>query len=403
MNSRADLVVVGAGIIGLATARSLSQLHPNLRIVIVDKESAVGMHQTGHNSGVLHAGVYYPPGSRKATLCRQGKAQMEQFARDNGIPYERCGKLIVASNNSEIPALEELERRARVNGVEGIEMVGPERIHELEPHVSAVRGLWSPGTGIIDFSAVATAMADELRRGGVEILLGSEVRALRDGSDERIVVLQDRSIATRDLVVCAGLQADRLARMTGTKGPRIVPFRGDYYALTSEARRYVRGLIYPVPDPRFPFLGVHFTKRIDGEVWAGPNAVLAFAREGYRRRDINLRDVAGTLTYRGFLRVASHYPTVGMAEMYRDFSKRAFLGALQKFVPSLTSADLVPGPSGVRAQAIDRAGNMVDDFAVGGSAHVLHVQNAPSPAATASLAIGEWLARLAEERFGLNA
>jgi L-2-hydroxyglutarate oxidase LhgO len=335
-------------------------------------------------------------------MCRAGKAELEEFAREHGIPFEHSGKLIVATDESERSRLAELMVRAEGNGVAGAELVGPDRMREIEPHVVGVQALWSPETGVIDFRRVAEALADDIRSAGGEILLGCRVLAIRELAQGRVLETDGGFIATRDLVVCAGLQADRLASMTRTPGPRIVPFRGDYYLLRPEAAPLVHALIYPVPDPRFPFLGVHFTRRIDGEVWAGPNAVLAFAREGYRRRDIDLREMARILTYRGFLRVGARHMSTGLGEMWRDFSKRAFLGALRRFIPELTLADLLPGPSGVRAQAIDIRGQMVDDFAIGESAHVLHVQNAPSPAATSSLAIGSWLAEAVRERFELR-
>jgi len=397
-----DVVVVGAGIVGLATARQLLRSKPGLKITVVDKEPTIAAHQTGHNSGVLHAGVYYAPGSRKAVMCRAGKAELETFAAEHGIPFERCGKLIVALDESERPKLADLLVRAEGNGVVGAELVGPERMNEIEPHVVGVGALWSPETGVIDFRRVAGALAHDIESADGEILLGRRVTAIKELPGECLVETTGGTMVARDLIVCAGLQADRLAAMTGTPGPRIVPFRGDYYLLRPEAAAMVKGLIYPVPDPRFPFLGVHFTRRIDGEVWAGPNAVLAFAREGYRRRDISPVDMARVLTYRGFLRVAGKYLSTGLGEMWRDFSKRAFAASLARYVPELTPADLLPGPSGVRAQAIDIRGGMVDDFVIGGSAHVLHVQNAPSPAATASLAIGTWLADVARDRFGLS-
>ena len=402
MAERADVAIVGAGIVGLATARALLRDYPRLHLTVVDKEPKVAAHQTGHNSGVLHAGVYYAPGSRKAAMCRAGKGQVEEFARQHGIPFEHSGKLIVALDESERPSLADLLERARANGVPGVELVGPERMREIEPHVAGVAALWSPETGVIDYRLVAATLADEIRAAGGTILLGREVSAIREMADERVLETTGGPIAARDLVVCGGLQADRLAAMTGTRGPRIVPFRGDYYVLRPEAEPLVRALIYPVPDPRFPFLGVHFTRRIDGGVWAGPNAVLAFAREGYRRRDVDPVELARILGYRGFLRLAGRNLAAGMGEMWRDYNKRAFLGALQRYIPELAEADLLPGPSGVRAQAIDVGGRMVDDFTIGGSAHVLHVQNAPSPAATASLAICAWLADAARDRFGLT-
>jgi (S)-2-hydroxyglutarate dehydrogenase len=402
VTARSDVVVIGAGIVGLATARQLLRSHPGLKVTVVDKEPTIAAHQTGHNSGVLHAGVYYAPGSRKALMCRAGKAELEAFATEHGIPFVHCGKLIVALDESERPKLADLLARATGNGVAGAELVGPERMKEIEPHAAGVAALWSPETGVIDFRRVAEALAEEIKAAGGELLLCRRVTTIKDMADARIIETTGGTLAARDLIVCAGLQADRLAAMTRTPGPRIVPFRGDYYLLRPEAAAMVKALIYPVPDPRFPFLGVHFTRRIDGEVWAGPNAVLAFAREGYRRRDISPADMAGVLTYRGFLRVAGKYMSMGLGEMWRDYSKRAFLAALRRYMPELTLADLLPGPSGVRAQAIDICGGMVDDFAIGGSAHVLHVQNAPSPAATASLAIGSWLADAASDRFGLS-
>ena len=399
MTDRFDVVVVGGGIVGLATAYRLMEARPGLRIAILEKEAELATHQSGHNSGVLHAGLYYQPGSLKARLCREGKAAVEAFAESHGIPFERCGKLVVALDESELERLASLRERAEANGVPGLEEVGPERIRELEPHAAGIRGLWSPGTGIVDFRRIALAMADDLRAQGVEILTGREVRGLDERDGEVVVATPAGEVGATVVVACAGLQADRVAALSGARdGPRIVPFRGDYYTLTAEARGLVRGLIYPVPDPRFPFLGVHFTKRIDGEVWAGPNAVLAFAREGYRRRDLNPRDLLGTLTNAGFLRLAGRYLRTGLGEMWRDWWKPAFVRELQRYVPEIRSDQLVFGPSGVRAQALASDGSLVDDFDLGGSARILHVRNAPSPAATSSLAIGSMLASDALER-----
>ena len=399
MTDRFDVVVVGGGIVGLATAYRLVEARPGLRIAILEKEPELATHQTGHNSGVLHAGLYYAPGSLKARLCREGKAAVEAFATAHDIPFEHCGKLVVALEESELDRLTALRERALANGVPGLEEVGPERIRELEPHAAGIRGLWSPETGIVDFRRVALAMADDLRAQGVTILTGREVRGLDERANE-VIVATPAGEARADLVVaCAGLQADRVAALSGARdGPRIVPFRGDYYTLTADARDLVRGLIYPVPDPRFPFLGVHFTKRIDGEVWAGPNAVLAFAREGYRRRDIRPRELLATLTDRGFLRLAARHFRMGMTEMWRDWWKPAFVRELQRYVPEIRSDQLRFGPSGVRAQALERDGTLVDDFVLGGTGRILHVRNAPSPAATSSLAIGAMLATTALER-----
>jgi L-2-hydroxyglutarate oxidase len=402
VSERFALVIVGGGIVGLATAYQLLVRKPGLRVAILEKESELGTHQTGHNSGVLHAGLYYTPGSRKALLCREGKAAVERFAAEHDIPFELCGKLVVALDESELGRLSDIRQRATANGVEGLEEVGRERMREIEPYAAGIRALWSPRSGIIDFRRVALAYAGEVRQRGGEILTGQRVVSIRDGGNERIVETNATTLAARDLISCAGLYSDRVAAMTGDAGnERIVPFRGDYYTLKPPARRLVRGLLYPVPDPRFPFLGVHFTKRIDGEVLAGPNAVLAFAREGYRRLDIAPRELAATLLYPGFLRMARTYIRTGLAEMWRDWSKAAFTASLQRYVPEIRSEDLVFGPSGVRAQSLSSDGKMVDDFSIGESPHVLHVRNAPSPAATASLAIGRELAGMAIDRFGI--
>jgi (S)-2-hydroxyglutarate dehydrogenase len=399
LTERYDVLVVGGGIVGLATALRIQERQPALRIAVLEKEAELATHQTGHNSGVLHAGLYYQPGSLKARLVREGKAAIEAFAEAHDIPFERCGKLVVAVDEAELDRLAALRERATANAVPGLEEVGPERILELEPHAAGIRGLWSPETGIIDFRRVALAMAEDLRSGGADIMAGHEVSGLDVRPGEVTVTTGRGDFRAGIVVACAGLHADRVAAMGGDRGgPRIAPFRGDYYALSVDARPLVRGLIYPVPDPRFPFLGVHFTKRIDGEVWAGPNAVLAFAREGYRRRDIRPLELLGTVTDRGFLRLAGRYLRTGLAEMWRDWWKPAFVRELQRYVPDIRSDQLRFGPSGVRAQALARDGTLVDDFVLGGSARVLHVRNAPSPAATSSLAIGSMLADEAFKR-----
>jgi (S)-2-hydroxyglutarate dehydrogenase len=400
VSARRDIVVIGGGIVGLATAYRLLEQRPDLQLTVVEKEPELATHQTGHNSGVLHAGLYYAPGSLKATLCREGKAEVETFAAAHAIPVERCGKLVVALEDSELPRLEAVRERAEANGVPGLEAVGYERIREIEPHAVGLRGLWSPETAIVDFRRVAIALADDVRARGGTITTAWPVSSIDVRDTEVVVGGPDGATITASMVVaCAGLHADRIARLTGDDPePRIVPFRGDYYTLTPDATALVRGLIYPVPDPRFPFLGVHFTRRIDGSVWAGPNAVLALAREGYRRRDIRIGDLAGTLAYPGFVRLASRYLRTGLAEMWRDWWKPAFVRDLQRYVPEITGDQLTFGPSGVRAQALGRDGTMVDDFSLGGSGRVLHVRNAPSPAATSSLAIGRVLAKTALER-----
>jgi (S)-2-hydroxyglutarate dehydrogenase len=397
-----DVVVIGGGIVGLATAYRLLERRPDLRMTVVEKEPELATHQTGHNSGVLHAGLYYAPGSLKATLCREGKAELEAFAAGHAIPVERCGKLVVAVDAGELPHLDALRERAEANEVPGLEAVGPERIREIEPHAVGLRGLWSPETAIVDFRRVALALADEVRARGGTILAAWPVSSIDVRDDEVVVGGPDGAAVTGSSVVaCAGLHADRIARLTGDDPePRIVPFRGDYYTLAPDAAQLVRGLIYPVPDPRFPFLGVHFTRRIDGSVRAGPNAVLAFAREGYRRRDIRPADLAATLAYPGFWRLAGRYLRTGMAEMWRDWWKPAFVRDLQRYVPEITGDQLRFGPSGVRAQAFERDGAMVDDFSLSGSGRVVHVRNAPSPAATSSLAIGRVLATTVLDRLG---
>jgi L-2-hydroxyglutarate oxidase LhgO len=404
VTDRLDVAIVGGGIVGLATALRLLEERPDLRLGIVEQEAELASHQSGHNSGVIHAGLYYAPGSLKARLCREGKSALEAYCTARGIPFDTVGKLVVALDDSELARLEALRERATANGVPGLEVVGPERIRELEPHAAGVRALWSPTTGIVDFRRVALAYADDVRAAGGSIWTARRVTGIDQRPDGLVVRTTGGDLVARAVVACAGLWADRVAALTGDAGPgapRIVPFRGDYYTLTPDARPLVRGLIYPVPDPRFPFLGVHFTKRIDGAVWAGPNAVLAFARTGYRRRDLSVPDLAGTLAYPGFLRLAGKYLRTGLAEMWRDWAKGAFLRELQRYVPELRSDQITFGPSGVRAQALARDGSLVDDFDLAGSARILHVRNAPSPAATASLAIGRELAGRAIERFGL--
>jgi (S)-2-hydroxyglutarate dehydrogenase len=402
-NGPFDVVIVGAGIVGLATALRLLQGVPDLHLAIIDKEPGIAAHQSSHNSGVLHAGLYYRPGSLKARMCREGKAEMEQFAESHGIPVQRCGKLVVAVDEAERPRFDALRERAAANGVPGLEVLGPDEMREREPHVRGIAALWSPTSGIIDFVAVAAAMADDIRAAGGSIQTGCEVTAIEQRADEIVLQTGTGPLVTRNLVTCAGVQADRVARLSGERVPgSLVPFRGDYYSLSGDARPLVRGLIYPVPDTRFPFLGVHFSRRHDGAVWAGPNAVLAFAREGYRRRDVDLRDLAEVLTDRGFQRLAVRFWRTGAAEMVRDWSKRAFHARLARYVPELQLDDLRPGQSGVRAQLVRPDGSLVDDFVLGGSGRVLHVLSAPSPAATASLAIGAELAARALERFGIG-
>jgi (S)-2-hydroxyglutarate dehydrogenase len=394
MNASYDVVVVGAGIVGLATALELSTRRPDITVAVVDKESAPGRHQSGHNSGVLHAGVYYKPGSLKAQLCVDGKQRMERFADEHGIGYETCGKLIVAVSDDELGRLDDLRDRGTANGVAGLRMVGPEEMREIEPHVRGVRAMFVPGTGIIDFSAVTQKLADLLSARGCGLFFNSEVVGLESRPEGMLVRTSGGQFVAGSVITCAGLHSDRVASLEARPPVRIVPFRGDYYTLKPEARALCRGLIYPVPDPSLPFLGVHFTKRYDGEVWAGPNAVLATKREGYRRRDLDLVDLKETLGYSGFRRLARRYWRTGAHEVWRDVVKASFVRSLQRYVPAVSGSDLVFGPSGVRAQALAPDGGMVDDFTLSRGERSLHVLNAPSPAATASLAIAR---RLADE------
>ncbi|MDE3075782.1 MAG: L-2-hydroxyglutarate oxidase, partial [Chloroflexota bacterium] len=358
---RYDVVVVGAGIVGLASARELLLRRPNLRLAILDKEAAIGRHQTGHNSGVIHSGIYYAPGSLKAQLCTAGSREMYQYCEQKQIPTERCGKVIVAADDGEVPRLETLFQRGKANGVEGLEVVGPERLREIEPHCVGVRALFSPDTGIVDYSMVAQAYAADVQAAGAGIHLKADVAGIFEETGEVTLVTSAGDFQAEHVIACAGLHADRVASLTGAPAePKIVPFRGDYWMLREDRRDLARNLIYPVPDPSFPFLGVHFTRRIeDGAVWLGPNAVLAFAREGYQRLDVRPRDLAESLAYPGFQKLAKKYWKTGLAEMWRDFSKAAFLESLRRYVPQLTAADLVPGPSGVRAQALAPDGQLV--------------------------------------------
>jgi (S)-2-hydroxyglutarate dehydrogenase len=388
--------VIGAGIVGLATARALVRARPGLRIAVVDKEDAIGTHQTGHNSGVVHSGVYYRPGSLKAVLCTKGKAALEAFAAEHEIPLERRGKLIVALDESELPRLEELRRRAEANGVPGLRLLASEEIGEIEPNAVGLRALHVPGTGVIDYTRVAHALADELRAAGCELLLARPVTELQESLSHVVARGPFGAVEAGHAIACAGLQSDRLARASGAAPPvRIVPFRGDYYTLLDQSASLVNGLVYPVPDPTFPFLGVHFTKRIDGSVIAGPNAVLALHRERYRRLGLRPRDAMEALGYGAVWRFVRRYPKMAAAEVWRDVSKRAFVKDMQRYVPGVRRADVRFGPSGIRAQAMSPDGSLPDDFLIIGSPRAMHVVNAPSPAATASLAIGEELARRA--------
>lgn len=398
-----DIAVVGAGIVGLATARALASRHPGLRLAVLDKEPGVGMHQTGRSSGVLHSGLYYAPGSLKARLCVQGAAALAAYCDERGIPVTRCGKVVVATAPEELPRLAELERRGRENGVAGLEAIGPERLRELEPHAAGLRALHVPGTAVVDFSRVALALAEDLAAGGGELLLGYEVTGIaeRPGRGVRLVATAGE-VEARNVVFCAGVHADRLARLGGgAVDPRIVPFRGDYYVLRPERSHLVNALVYPVPDPAFPFLGIHTTLRPDGSIWLGPNAVLAFAREGYGRFQLRPGDLVETLRAPGFRRLARRHWRMGTGEMVRSTSKRLFVASARKLLPELGPDDVVAGPAGIRAQALAPDGSLVDDFVLERRPGVVHVRNAPSPGATSSLMIAETVATMAEEAFGI--
>lgn len=394
MSGAARIGVIGAGIVGLAVARRLAHVRPDAQITVVDKEPDVAVHQTGHNSGVVHAGLYYAPGSLKAQLCTRGRGLLEEFCGQHGLAYEQCGKLIVARDDTEIPALREIERRATENAVPGLRRLPGSELREVEPEAVGVAALHSPHTAIVDFVAIARAMAGELRDAGHEVRLGFAVTGVRRQLGGGVVVTSDEeAFAVDRLVVCAGLQTDRVSRLAGDeREPAIVPFRGEYYRLVPERSGLVRGLIYPVPDPAFPFLGVHFTRRVDGAVDIGPNAVPAAAREGYGWGTVRLRDVWDTATWPGMRPLARKYWRTELAEIRASLSKKRYLASAREFVPALRDEDVVRAPAGVRAQAIDRDGTLVDDFRIHRLGPVVTVRNAPSPAATSALAIGEHVA-----------
>jgi L-2-hydroxyglutarate oxidase LhgO len=391
------VVIIGGGIVGLSTAYQTLRRFPSIQLRLLEKESGPGRHQTGHNSGVLHCGLYYRPGSAKARLAVQGIRRMVDFCSQHDVPYELCGKIVVATEKEEIPRLASLFERGTANGLQGLQMLGPNQIREYEPHSAGLAGLRVPQEGIVDYAAVAETMAREIQKRGGEICFSTEVTQLRDGGTWRIQTSSGEYEA--DFIInCAGLQCDRVSREAGARdSTKIVPFRGEYYKLAADRQYLVRNLIYPVPDPAFPFLGVHFTRLIHGGVEAGPNAVLAFAREGYRRTDFSLRDTIETLTYRGFWRFLLKYPSMCWDEFLRSYSKDLFCRSLQRLVPDLRVEDLAPGGAGVRAQALSAAGELVQDFYFVNQPRALHVLNAPSPAATAGLAIADEIINLVQE------
>jgi L-2-hydroxyglutarate oxidase LhgO len=403
VESRYNVIIVGGGIVGLAVGLEITQRFPRLRLLLLEKEHRVGRHQSGHNSGVIHSGVYYKPGSLKAKLCVTGAAAMVEFCREHAIPHQVCGKVIVATHEEEFPRLEELRRRGDANGLTGLQSIGPEELREIEPNASGLRALVVPATGITDYAAVCDKYAEIITARGETILTSTEVTGIKRYGDEITVETSRGAFSGKSLINCAGLFSDRISRMAGDDPQvMIVPFRGEYYDLIPERSSLVRSLIYPVPDPRFPFLGVHFTRRISGSVDAGPNAVLAFRREGYKRTDFNLRDLGSSLIFPGFWRMAAKNWRSGLDEFHRSFSKPAFVRALQRLVPEVGDEDLVPGGSGVRAQALTREGALVDDFQFVPSGRMLHVLNVPSPAATASLLIGRTIVSTAADGLGLQ-
>ena len=399
-----DLLIIGAGIVGLATALETTLRFPEMTLAIVEKEDRVAAHQTGHNSGVIHSGLYYKTGSLKARNCVAGAASMKRFCQQHGVPFEECGKLVVATRPEEVPRLEQLHQRGIANGVPDLRMLNREQFREIEPHCDGIRGLQVPTTGIVDYKVVVQKYAELIESAGGEIVFRAKVLGLREEGDCNIVETSAGIFRARYVINCAGLYSDTITRMAGVHTDlEIIPFRGEYYEVKPERRHLVKALIYPVPDPRFPFLGVHFTRRVNGSVEAGPNALLAFRREGYTGTTPDLNEAMQMLLFPGFRKMAWKYWRMGLAEQYRSWIKAAFVKSLQKMVPQLMEADLVQGGSGVRAQAVDSKGNLVDDFHFVHSKGMIHVCNVPSPAATASLEIGKEIVDMLAKRFDLAA
>jgi L-2-hydroxyglutarate oxidase len=399
-----DIIVVGGGIVGLASAYKILLSHPDIRIAVLEKEDKLAAHQTGHNSGVIHSGLYYEPGSNKAKTCAKGRKELVSFAKKYKIPHEICGKIIVATQQKEMANLEKIYNNGMQNQIEGIEKISPEQIKEIEPFCEGIAGIRVPCTGIIDFVKVAEKLAGLItKNNGNQVLTGHEVTGFDRHDFYTKVLTNKENFSAKYIINCAGLQSDRIARADGVEpGVRIVPFRGDYYELTEQAKEKVKGLIYPVPDPAFPFLGVHFTRTVNETVECGPNAVFSFKREGYGKTDFNLADSWDALSYRGTLKMFFKNFRYGLSEYARAFSKKLFLRSLQRLIPSLQDKDIRPLKSGVRAQAIGRDGKLVDDFKIERRKNSIHVLNAPSPAATASLAIGEYINEIATEQFKLE-
>jgi L-2-hydroxyglutarate oxidase LhgO len=388
MHEKSDVLIIGAGIVGLATAYQIAQRRPSWRITVLEKEDRVAAHQTGHNSGVIHSGIYYKPGSLKAQNCLEGKRILMQFCTEQGIPFHKLGKVILATRQNELSALDEIERRGRAHQIPGLERMGIERLREIEPHAVALSALWVPECHVVDYTTVALALASVLQKAGVRLVL----RARAHDMDKGVVETSQGAFAAPRIINCAGLHSDTVARMTLAVPHQIIPFRGEYYQLAETKRSLVRGLIYPVPDPRFPFLGVHLTRLVDGTVEAGPNAVLALAKEGYRKSDFSAADCWRCVRYPGFWNMTRRYWQAGCYEWYRSLSKKAFLRDLRRLVPSIDAEDLLPGGAGVRAQVVTREGKLLDDFSLLCTDGAVHVLNAPSPAATASFSIGKTIA-----------
>ncbi len=399
MTSESDLIVIGGGIVGLATAYRFLERFPGKTVTVLEKEAEIAQHQTGRNSGVLHTGIYYRPGSLKATNCRAGKKAMEEFCTKENIPFDLCGKIIVAVEESELPRMEMLLERGPQNGVV-CNRITPEQIREIEPYCAGIAGIHVPEAGVVDYARVCRRLAEIIAERGSRVVTSAQATSIKRDHDRAVVETTAGEFAARQIVNCAGLHCDRVTKMSGaTPSAKVVPFRGEFYALRPEGQYLVKGLIYPVPDPAYPFLGVHFTKRMSGMIECGPNAVLAFAREGYKNTTVNLRDLGETLLYPGFWRLATRYWRIGMNEMHRSFSKPAFVRALQRLVPEMKSEFLDWAPAGVRAQTVSPDGKMVDDFVIEATDRVVNVENAPSPAATASLNIGKLVVDRLAPRF----
>ncbi|MEM9340150.1 MAG: L-2-hydroxyglutarate oxidase [Bacteroidota bacterium] len=396
-----NVVIIGGGIVGLASALKVKEKNPNYKVALIEKEHTIAQHQTGHNSGVIHSGLYYKPGSFKAKNCVDGYQMLLDFCNEEEIPYQLCGKIVVATREEQLPSLNNLYERGKANGLDGIKSLKAEELKEHEPHVAGIEGLFVPQTGIIDYKLVADKYAEKFRHFGGEIYSSNKLLKFKEERGFIHVHTQNERLTTRIVINCSGLYSDKIAKLSGARiSYRIVPFRGEYYKIKPEKQYLVKNLIYPVPDPKFPFLGVHFTRMINGGIEAGPNAVLAFAREGYKKSHIRMKELMGTLFYPGFIRVASKYWKTGMEEMYRSYSKRSFTKALQELIPEIEKKDLEKGGAGVRAQACDRKGGLIDDFLVVEHDKFINVGNAPSPAATSSLAIGDRVANMAVERLG---